>query len=174
MISLTVDSLKAYRAELLAKLTRPVPQTANCIIMLKHNMRSTAGRAHYRNNLISLNYRLLSLNPTHVAQTFAHELAHLVANELYGPESRGHGALWASIMRQFGFEASRCHTMDVSSLRRPHKTFNAYCACRTIKLKAGRYNKLRRGVSYTCLRCKFPLRLKPVVEPAILGANNNG
>lgn len=154
------NALVAMRTELLARLGAKTPRSAKCRILLDTAMRTTAGLALYSLNTIKLNVRLLTANPHHIHQTFIHELAHLVAVELYGPKAKGHGSHWRSIMHQFGVEAKRTHRLDVSGLKRPHKTFNAYCTCRTHSLKTGRYNKLRRGINFRCRICKNNLTLE--------------
>lgn len=160
--TLNMDDLEAFRALLLERLNMPgmmLYKSAICKIDLNPKMRTTAGRVNYRLNKMYLNVRLLTRNPHHIEQTFAHELAHIVAFELYGIKAVGHGPLWSGIMQKFGYEPNRCHALDVSGLKRRQKTYETYCQCRVHMLKPGRYNKLRRGVNFRCMICKSVLML---------------
>lgn len=136
-------------------------QTVHCKIVLNPRMRSTAGRARYSLNQIELNTRLLSENPDHIEQTLGHELAHLLSYEIFGSKlGRGHKKAWRSVMTRFGLEADRTHSLDTSGLKRVHMPkAEAACQCRTHLIKSRRYNKMRRGVNYTCTICKSRLVL---------------
>ncbi len=159
MNSLDMAQLQRLKQELLSKLPYIAPKSALASIDVCHAMRTTAGLANYSRNLIKLNYRLLQANPHHIVQTFTHELAHLVAVELHGLKAKGHGHYWQQVMLAFGAEPRRCHKLDVSGLRRKHKTHQLYCKCKIHTVKSGRYNKLVRGVNYRCVLCKTLLKL---------------
>lgn len=162
---LTIVQVETLRAEFLARLTLPAPKTASCRIKISDTMRTTGGRAHYRENMIELNARLLNANPTDVYQTVGHELAHLVSVEINGLKlGRGHGPNWLLIMRQFGLEPKRCHAMNTTGLRRRHATHSAWCNCMEHKLKTGRYNRMRRGARFVCQRCFSVLRFNQLRE----------
>lgn len=157
-----IDRLTQLRAKLLLPLmpNDAINRALECRIVLSDNMRSTAGRAKYRDNIIILNRRLLSDNPHHIEQTFVHELAHIVSYSLYGNDGLGHGANWQGIMRKFGYEAIRCHNLDTSKYKRRHAIKGqARCQCKTHNLKAIRYNKIMRGAKYSCRLCYSYLEL---------------
>ncbi len=160
MSSLDLVYLNQLKRELLAKSAIVAPKSANATINVCFFMRTTAGTANYSRNTIKLNYRLLTANPHHITQTFTHELAHLVAVELYGIKAKGHGVYWQRIMRMFGVEPDRCHKLDTSKLVRKHKTYSAWCNCREHKIKSGRRNKIMRGINFRCLSCKTILSLR--------------
>jgi SprT-like family len=51
-----------------------------------------------------------------------HELAHVVAELETGPKYKvGHGPVWQMFMHRFGEVPERCHSVDVSELRRPRR-----------------------------------------------------
>ncbi len=158
-MELSIDALNRLRSELLSRLGVVAPKSAAARIVLSDSMRTTAGRANYTHNTISLNTRLLGRNLHHVQQTFTHELAHLVAVEVYGKAARGHGGMWQHIMTAFGVEATRCHKLDTTGLRRQHKTYAATCSCRTHMIKSGRRSKMIRGTNYRCKLCKTMIQL---------------
>ncbi len=158
---LNMEDLIELRAKLLSKLNKPAfmfIKSANAPIILSTAMRTRAGTANYTRHSIKLNKRLLDANPHHIEQTFAHELAHLVAFELYGSQAIGHGVLWARVMNMFGYQPRRCHSLDVTGLQSKHKSFAVYCNCDTHMIKSGRWNKMRRGVNYICKACDSRLR----------------
>ena len=94
-----------------------------------------------------------------IDRTVGHELAHIVAYQLYGKEIKPHGREWKMVMRMFGQEPSRCHSFDVSNVS-TRKTHTYECGCRTFQLTSVRHNKIIKGKSsYTCNKCKGALRL---------------
>ncbi len=162
---ITIDHVKTLRAEFLSKLLVPVPKTALCRIILSNAMRTVAGRANGSTNMIKLNVRLLNANPGHVVQTVGHELAHLVAIELYGWKlGHGHGDNWKSIMRQFGLTPKRTHNLDTSAFKRKHNTLPVYCNCKIHNITQRQFTKLIRGVKFSCKLCKSNVRLNKSME----------
>lgn len=164
-MDLNLVRLNELRATLLKRINYAggVTRSLNAPIIVSNSMRTTTGRVNYGRFDISLNKRLLEANPSHINQTFIHELAHLVSVEIYGIKAgRGHGRNWQNIMRLFGVKATRAHKLDVSGLKRPHtvKAF-AQCSCRdAIPIKARRLAKMDSGVKYKCRNCSDYLRLK--------------
>ena len=126
-------------------------------------MRTAAGRAIYSQNLIELNKELLERHPEHLEQVVAHEMAHLIAYALFGPrQGAGHGMGWKRTMRMLGFPAARCHSLNVSNKKRPHK-IQAYakCNCKNglFAIKTKLYNKIKAGKKYRCSKCRTPLTI---------------
>lgn len=131
-----------------------------CSITINNRMRSTAGRANYARNEIIMNERLLNLNPEHIEQTFAHELAHLISFALYGRNGTGHGRLWQEVMVKLGYSPERTHSLDVKPFKRVHAVKGtATCGCTVYNLKSKRFTKLINGVKYKCLKCGRYLEL---------------
>lgn len=121
------------------------------------------GRSRIRYNPV-----LLRENPdAFLAQTVAHEVAHLVAFERFGSRIRPHGPEWQAVMRLFGAEPRRCHDFDVERATRRRLTRHAYhCACRTHQLTSVRHNRARRGQTYLCRTCRQPLAPGALPEDA--------
>jgi predicted SprT family Zn-dependent metalloprotease len=163
---LTIERLTALKESLIAKIEdrlRP-DQKSHLLatkILLNPRMRTTAGRAHQRKNLIEMNVVLLSRNPATIESTFAHELAHIIAGVIYGPRGRGHGSPWKSVMRTLGYAPERTHDLDCSDLKRTHSVVAyAKCLCGPIPLKSQRANKMLNGTTYRCRRCDSRIELQ--------------
>lgn len=91
-------------------------------------------------------------------RTVPHEVAHIVARQLFGNRIKPHGGEWRQVMALFGAEASRCHDYDVSrASRRTLKRYPYRCACRTHQLSSIRHNRVKRGQVYHCVSCRKPL-----------------
>lgn len=173
----TLDQTKLMRSELIAKFLANNPNAADalasvarCEIVFNPKMRTALGRAYYQENKIEMNSRVLSRNPEKYDSTFAHELAHLISYALYGRRGAGHGRMWRSVMRSLGQEPTRCHSIDVSDLKRPHRVIHtAKCGCRTgIEIKTKRANYMAQGRTYKCTRCGQRLMLEvqaPIETP---------
>jgi len=159
---INILELQKLRQELLAKITPDllnpdlVAKIAACRIELSDKMRSTAGTANSTQNRIKLNNRLLSINPQHINQTFTHELAHLVANAMINGRAK-HGPVWKQVMRLFGVEPNRTHSLDTSQFRRIKAI--ARCNCTEHNITPRRYTFMTNGRTYRCLKCKERLTL---------------
>ena len=78
-----------------------------------------AGVAHLDENLLRFNPQLYRENREHfLEQTVAHEVAHLIAHQLFGPRIRPHGEEWQLIMRGiYGLPPDpRVPTLDLPEL----------------------------------------------------------
>ena len=114
---------------------------------------------------IRINRILLDANPEEFfKQTIPHEVAHLVARQIYG-RSMKHGPEWRAIMRDcFGLAPDRCHSMDTSiSSKRP---FVYQCSCmpvKTFSLSSRMHAQIqRRPGSRFCKLCKGALVLSHI------------
>lgn len=118
-----------------------------------------AGVAHLGQNLLRFNPRLYEENREQfLHQTVAHEVAHLVAHQLFGGGIRPHGREWRSIMQGlYGLPADRCHNYAVS--RRPVRRFIYRCECdeREFPFSAQRHALVRKGRRYFCRSCRATL-----------------
>lgn len=108
---------------------------------------TVAGRATYASHQIDLNYILLQRETEDmVNDTVPHEVAHLITGIVY-PKTKGsrdckgspHGPEWQSVMRVLGVNPSRCHTLDVSDLKR--------------------VTSRSRVIRYVCSKCKSTVRV---------------
>jgi SprT protein len=136
------------------KFTRPIVE-----INLKGR---TAGYAHYSGKL-QFNPILYKENVQEfLAQTLPHEIAHLIAVELYGfQKGKGHGAAWQSVMVNcFNRSPDRCHKYDVSNstVRTVKRVYQYECSCRIHTLTAVKHNRILKGARYRCAFCKTEIK----------------
>ena len=94
-----------------------------------------------------------------IEQTVAHEVAHLLAHELFGPRVQSHGKEWQAIMvKVFGLPADRCHTYDTKRVSRRPWVYQCQCEGKTITLSTIRHNRAKKGIIYQCMSCRSPLQ----------------
>lgn len=122
-----------------------------------------AGRAYCGRRHVQFNPVLLVENvQPFLTDTIPHELAHLVAYELYGGSIEPHGSEWARIMTQvFGIPANRCHQLDTSRSVVADVLYRYACRCpgRTHELTVRRHNTMQKGGAYyVCKDCGARLR----------------
>jgi SprT protein len=130
-------------------------------------LKTAAGRADYREKLISLNPRLSEF-PTEIDRTLRHELAHILAQFRAGRRKISpHGVEWQQACIDLGIaDEKRCHNLPF-----PARTFTARFVyrCPNCRQKFQRVRRMRRAVA--CLACcrkynggHFDLRfrLKPI------------
>ncbi|MCU7843062.1 MAG: SprT-like domain-containing protein [Candidatus Thiodiazotropha sp. (ex Monitilora ramsayi)] len=87
-------------------------------------------------------------------ETVPHEVAHLVARQLYGSRIKPHGKEWRSIMQAFGAMAKRCHNFPINPLNTRKMRYYPYrCSCKDHQLSAIRHNRSQAGVVYLCRTC---------------------
>ena len=113
-------------------------------------LRTAAGRADYRQKLISLNRRLVE-HPAEIDRTLRHELAHILAQ--FREKSRRrispHGPEWQQACRDLGIGGEkRCHTLPFPAKR--HAPPFIY-RCPNCKRDFPRVRKIKRTVA--CLAC---------------------
>jgi SprT protein len=120
-----------------------------------------AGTANLRFNIITLNPDYFSNGHMEdmINRTLPHEIAHLVAYQLFG--DRGHGRGWKMVMRQFGLEPSRCHSYSLKGIKtRSRRTHEYSCKCSDLKhsVSMKMHSKIQsRPSNFSCRRCKSPL-----------------
>jgi predicted SprT family Zn-dependent metalloprotease len=112
-------------------------------------MRSAAGRADYREKLISLN-PLLQNHGDEIDRTLRHELAHLLAQWRVGRRRIApHGPEWRQACRELGIaDEARCHNLPFAT-----KSFlpRYVYICPNCKEKFPRVRRIRRAIA--CLAC---------------------
>jgi SprT protein len=132
-------------------------------------LQTAAGRADYRQKLISLNPRLAE-HPEEIDRTLRHELAHFLAQLRAGRRRISpHGPEWDQACRDLGIAGEkRCHTLPFPAKR--HTPRYIY-RCPNCRRDFARVRKLKRTVA--CLACcrahnrgefdvRFRLKLLPV------------
>jgi len=112
-------------------------------------LKTAAGRADYREKLISLNPRLIE-HPSEIDRTLRHELAHILAQFRAGRRRiPPHGAEWQQACVDLGIaDEKRCHNLAF-----PAQTYAArfvYC-CPNCHKEFPRVRRVRRAVA--CLAC---------------------
>ena len=130
-------------------------------------MRTAAGRADYRKNLISLNPRLREHGAAEIDRALRHELAHLLAHFRAGRRRiNPHGAEWRQACCDLGIcDEQRCHTLPFPAEKRRRRFLYR---CPKCAQDFPRVRRIRRAVA--CLACcrrsnrgrfsaKFQLRL---------------
>jgi SprT protein len=113
-------------------------------------LKTTAGRADYRQKVISLNPRLIE-HPREIDRTLRHELAHIVAQ--FREKSRRpispHGPEWKEACRDLGIaDEKRCHTLPFPAQRYAPRFIYRCPKCRH---DFARVRKVKRTVA--CLAC---------------------
>lgn len=118
-----------------------------------------AGVAHLHENKLRFNAQLYRQNSEDfLRQTVAHEVAHLVAHQLFGGRIQPHGQEWQMIMRGvYELQPLRCHNYEVK--RRPLTRYIYRCPCAdgVFPFTAQRHGLVRQGRRYLCRRCKQAL-----------------
>jgi len=109
-------------------------------------------------------------------QVVPHEVAHLVTFAKHGHEYKrtrrgsirvSHGKNFYAVMRTFGVQETRCHSMDISKVKRAKrntKKFAVKCPCCHTEFTVGtvRKNKILRGSKYMH-RCTGRVATAPIV-----------
>jgi SprT protein len=112
-------------------------------------LKTCAGRADYREKLISLN-PLLKNHGDEIDRTLRHELAHLLAQWRVGRRRIApHGSEWRQACRDLGIaDEARCHNLPFAST-----TYAAryVYVCPNCKEKFPRVRRIRRAIA--CLAC---------------------
>jgi predicted SprT family Zn-dependent metalloprotease len=112
-------------------------------------LKTAAGRADYRQKLISLNPRLIE-HPTEIDRTLRHELAHILAQFRAGRRRiPPHGVEWRQACLDLGIaDEKRCHNLPF-----PTRTYAARFVyrCPDCRQEFPRVRRVRRAVA--CLAC---------------------
>lgn len=112
-------------------------------------LKTCAGRADYRQKLISLNPQLRE-HPPEIDRTLRHELAHVLAQFRAGRQRiLPHGEEWQQACRDFGIKGEkRCHNLPFPARRYVARFIYRCPNCRQ---EFPRVRRVRRAVA--CLAC---------------------
>jgi len=112
-------------------------------------LKTAAGRADYRQKLISLNPRLVE-HPAEIDRTLRHELAHILAQSRAGRRRISpHGPEWQHACRDLGIaDEKRCHTLPLPATQYAPRFIYRCPNCRR---NFPRLRKIKRTVA--CLAC---------------------
>ena len=118
-----------------------------------------AGVAHLQQNLLRFNPQLYRENREHfLKQTVAHEVAHLVAHQMFGHGIRAHGEEWQLIMQGvYELPADRCHNYEVPRRPTSHYIYRCRCAERDFPFSSRRHALVGKGRRYFCRSCRATL-----------------
>jgi predicted SprT family Zn-dependent metalloprotease len=89
-------------------------------IVLDARLWRTAGVNHQEENLVKLGYKFFLHSQKYsdfmVAEILPHEIIHQVDFNLFGVSEKncGHGKNWCDLMVQYGLEAKKYHSMEIS------------------------------------------------------------
>jgi SprT protein len=112
-------------------------------------LKTAAGRADYRQKLISLNPRLLE-HPDEIDRTLRHELAHILAQFRAGRRRvLPHGVEWQNACRELGIgDEKRCHNLPFAVSERARRFLYR---CPNCQGDFPRVRRIKRPVA--CLAC---------------------
>ena len=112
-------------------------------------LKTAAGRANYREKMISLNLRLFE-HPTEINRTLLHELAHILAQFRAGRRRiLPHGVEWQQACRDLGIsDEKRCHDLPFPVSERARRYLYRCPGCRR---DFPRVRPIKRAVA--CLAC---------------------
>ena len=118
-----------------------------------------AGVAHLTENLLRFNPQLYQANRADfLKQTVAHEVAHLVAHQLFGPGIQAHGEEWQLIMRgAYELPPHRCHSYAVERRTATRYLYRCQCPEQDFAFSAQRHSLVSKGRRYLCRRCRATL-----------------
>jgi SprT protein len=91
-----------------------------------------------------------------LSRTVPHEMAHIL-QFIHYPHSKPHGREWDQFCRVLtGATMPRCHSYDVTGIKRTRKVkkYLFACGCRQHKISSTIVNRIMKGSVYTCKCCK--------------------
>lgn len=118
---------------------------------------TVAGTANYKTWSIQLNPILFDENEKEfLDQVVGHELAHLLAIELYGQSIAHHGREWKTVMAALGLRVEVKHKFNVENTLRTSKIFKYKCNCKEHLFTLRKHNSTlkKRNVKLICNICK--------------------
>ncbi|KGF66310.1 MULTISPECIES: SprT family zinc-dependent metalloprotease [Pseudomonas] len=115
-----------------------------------------AGVAHLHENMLRFNPQLfLENSEDFLRQTVPHEVAHLVAHQLFGDTIQPHGEEWQLIMRGvYELPPNRCHTYEIQRRSVTRYIYRCPCPDSDFPFTPQRHKLVRKGRRYLCKRCR--------------------
>ena len=117
-----------------------------------------AGQAVLNENKLRFNNELMLMYADlFIQETVAHELAHLIAHQLYGYSIKPHGREWSNIMTTvFNSDPKITHSFATTMHRK--KIYLYRCLCRNrVEFSETRHKRVQKGTRYICKKCKSDL-----------------
>ena len=124
---------------------------ASTQVSFSRRIRSTLGRCRPSEGKIVLRADLLDAPPAILARVLCHELAHVAAAQIFGPDVQPHGVEWQSLVRAAGFsprvrDRSPGHAQQ--PLHRPRATVEHRCpVCQSVRMATCAHS------SWRCAEC---------------------
>jgi SprT protein len=118
-----------------------------------------AGVAHLTENMLRFNPQLYQANQADfLKQTVAHEVAHLVAHQMFGSHIQAHGHEWQLIMRGvYELPPHRCHSYAIQRRTATRYVYRCQCPEQDFAFSAQRHALVIKGRRYLCRRCRATL-----------------
>ena len=117
----------------------------NITVSINTRLRTTAGKAKHREQLIELSYYIFreEENRDNFKNTVTHELAHLLVGC-----NNGHNAQWKQMHRRLGGSSERCHKMTagVRQTARDHRAVCQICG-EEVPITKRKYNSMRKKIA---------------------------
>jgi len=130
---------------------------------------TTGGKAYRNINTIVLNHHFLDdpINEKHMLeQTIPHELAHLVTWLCFPSAKQAHGPEFRQVLGSISWNTSTHHKMDLTEVKKlstqvkTKKRYVYVCDCPEKKhlMTPVAHNRIKKGWTYRCRKCKQPIR----------------
>lgn len=123
-------------------------------------MTRAAGMARSKDNSMKFSVPIMArMDMDEQHNTVVHETCHLIAQykaKLKGKRIKPHGSEWKHTMHLTGYDATRCHTIDLGSIRKKKagtKAFTCGCADKIYWLGAERARKAIKHQAFSCKKC---------------------
>ncbi|MCC5610975.1 SprT-like domain-containing protein [Nostoc sp. CHAB 5834] len=159
--------LKTAAKEALAKFVKKAADMGVNLPMptVSFDLRGTVGgQAFLSKNHVRINAVLFTENVDEfLHQIIPHEVAHLVANRKFGKNISPHGEEWQRVMKAFGLDPKRTHSLDISNARVNQNGAVYRCRCGPVDMRGTRLTKAKAGLLY-CLRCMVYFQFTGVLK----------
>lgn len=159
--------LKTAAKESLAKFVKKAAEMGVNIPMptVSFDLRGkVGGQAFLNKNHVRINAVLFNENVDEfLHQIIPHEVAHLVAYRKFGKNISPHGEEWQRVMKAFGLDPKRTHSLDISNARVNQNGAVYRCRCGPVDMRGKRLTKAKAGQLY-CLRCMVYFQFTGVLK----------
>jgi len=97
--------------------------------------------------------------PENLNGTVPHEVAHFAIDRVYGMgRVKPHGIEWRALMAKFGADAGVTFDLNLDGVPQRKQSRHLYqCPCQSHQVSTTRHNRVQRGQSYFCVRCRGKL-----------------
>lgn len=125
------------------------------------------GKAYLDLNQLKFNKVLFDENyDLYMSNYIPHEVAHLIAHQMYGSDIKPHGDEWKSVMRDvFGVEPTTTHQMDTRRAANLPYIYTCECPDRIIPISKRVHTLMQEGDIRTCKKCRAQLLFSHEEDP---------